>query len=291
MSQIPASIRNLFLDILKRDLTIREGDETRKISTKEAVLRAHVTTAIKGNALAQRDVRQFAMQCEQEAEEAHWERYHVWAFCKERNAALIAAGHPADEILPHPDDIILHHDGKVTFNGPISLEDKERIDELILRREACLMIWAWEDRLFARDKSDNQTEKTSVFCMNALCFDAELPERYRWDNATLTVRYMYYDRLPKKELLPLAQEAWLAAFGKKIELWNNTYSLEEFLRKAGHSSLEAWLAHIHDNPISHAKLERMLWESEQAIAKWESQNRKRRNPRSRTHKGDSQIIS
>ena len=46
-----------------------------------------------------------------------------------------ALGLPEPDIYPHPDDIIIHSDGTVTFDGPITADDARKLKGLIEARD------------------------------------------------------------------------------------------------------------------------------------------------------------
>lgn len=52
---------------MNREVTIREGEEVKKITMQKAILLAQANTAMKGNPIAQRDVEKLAMECARQA--------------------------------------------------------------------------------------------------------------------------------------------------------------------------------------------------------------------------------
>ncbi len=246
---IPSSIRDLILEVVGRKLTIREGEETRRISTKEAVIRAQIATALKGNPLAQREITHLTMRCEAEAKQEFWENYHFWADYKEKYSALIAKGYPADNLYPHPDDVVLHEDGHVTFNGPVSKGHEAAINNVMAIREALLIKATLDERQLGPDNPNDRLQNRSALTIVIMLFDFGLPPRFRWTDGELLNDMGYYDALSKRGLLKELHEVVKDAPDAKVLLRTSPMSIRALLTEAGYETIEEYGDHLRTKAL------------------------------------------
>lgn len=129
----------LALEEAYRPVTVREGDKITEIPAIQAVLRATIAAAAKGNRFAQRNVIELLQSVEdidcrrrQETEKTLMDYKRSWTreIARER-----AAGRPEPQPVPHPDDIFFDdRTGSIVVCGPGSEEEKLRWDKQLQRR-------------------------------------------------------------------------------------------------------------------------------------------------------------
>lgn len=108
---------------------IRSDGRPRDITVVEAIVRKQHEAGLKGSVVAQKDALQsFYRASEHKAAEAGL-RLERWAKIKHSHAARIAEaeakGEPIDDILPHPDDIVLGGPEGVRIIGPVDMADAQ----------------------------------------------------------------------------------------------------------------------------------------------------------------------
>ena len=239
---LPTSMRNIVLDALKRKVSVRDNGEPRQVEAKQAVVLAQIATALKGNAIAQRDLLQLAARCEAEAKEEHWDTYHFWAVYKHTHAAEIAKGIPFDD-LPHPDDVVIHDDGSVTFDGPIGQDQKLAIEALLRIREAFLFKILWDER-HLKEVPDDRAASMSPWWIFLVITKKYLPPRFRWTDDELLFKIVFYSFRPKKRLLKNLHEAIDAAPETVCLKSAPIRSLRQIMTRAGCTTIEEFGAYM-----------------------------------------------
>lgn len=159
-----------------RPIAIREGEQVIEMPAIQAVFRAMGVSALKGNRFVQKTLADLVTRMEDSDHQARMELFgkaidfkQAWEAEFER---CRRAGLPEPLPIPHPDDMILDpKNGNVTIAGPMTKEQKDRLDEAIRRRveaQGCvndfaakygraragatkdvwLEEWHWEQRMF-----------------------------------------------------------------------------------------------------------------------------------------------
>jgi hypothetical protein len=178
----------LILEEAYRLVKVRDGETVREMPVNQAVLRAMLQNALKGNRLAQRDftmllrtieAEQKALQTQyfQELASYKWDAEKEIARCRQ-----LGVEPPA--MVPHPDDIRLDFNtGTALVEGPFSREDKEQFDKLVERRDLAAAEVANAASSYKRSRSAfKKTMWMSEWLHEQRLFDIindRLPDRYR----------------------------------------------------------------------------------------------------------------
>lgn len=159
-----------------RTVTLREGEKVIELPAIQAVFRAMGVSALKGNRFAQRTLTEMVTKMEAEDARSRLETFGTYVEYKNSWSEAIElaekAGIEPPRPVPHPADIILDpNDGSVTFKGPVTKEQRDRLDEALRRRDEAqrevndlaekyrrtrsaklkafyLEEWHWEQRMF-----------------------------------------------------------------------------------------------------------------------------------------------
>jgi hypothetical protein len=159
-----------------RTITLREGDNIIELPAIQAVFRAMGVSALKGNRFAQRTLTEMVTRLEEQDANARMELFGTAIEYKQSWTESIEraqkAGIEPPRPVPHPDDIILDpNNGSVRFAGPMTEEQRDRLDEALRRRTEAqeevnyfaekyrrtrsvalkaryLDSWHWEQRMF-----------------------------------------------------------------------------------------------------------------------------------------------
>lgn len=250
----------MILEIMKREVTIREGETIKKITNKEAVMRAQVATALKGNPLAQRELTHLTMRCEKEAEEAKWKEYHFWREYKEEKAAQAARGEVFDDPYPLADDIVLHNDGRVTFNGPVSLKQEAELNIVMAKRDAFFIYGIWQGDYLTDQDPDDITTQISFYTLFARWLNMLLPLNLRWDEDKLNETICHHALLSKREFHSLLKEIWHKVFDCDFEPSTNPPSAKQLAQSLGFPTFWEFMEHCRNNPVDKDEYEQALRE-------------------------------
>jgi len=194
-----------------KTISVREGDEIRDVSAREAVIQAMTVAALKGNSRAGALViGQF-----READRAHAMAIEIsnnfWSTYKaEKSAELAKAkeeGKPAPSILPHPDDIVIDRLTGPKFFGPFDEEGQRKIDHTIACREVLIMQHVLDERSSKRLDGGPLTEPGAAMLL-AIALDHTLPPRLRFSDGDFIREQYQYGRLSKRDLLKLLFKKW-----------------------------------------------------------------------------------
>ena len=179
-------------------MTIREGDETKEMSTLEVVLRAQTKSAVGGNAYAQKSIIQRVAladaerQTEIEVSNAFWRDYvaqHRRAITEaERN------GETPPAPLPHPDDIIIDEEKGVRFIGPIDEAQAASLEETLKLRDLLIIQNALDDCVADPSGDDRPGTALELAPLLNLC----VPVRFRLTDIEVVLRVGRYGRTPKR---------------------------------------------------------------------------------------------
>jgi len=159
-----------------RPVTIREGEKVIQLPAIQAVFRALGVSAMKGNRLAQKTMAEMVERTEATHYKSKFELFSTMFDYKKEWSAEIercqTLGLPDPQPIPHPDDLVLDFNtGEVKFLGPKTREEKQRLEEVLARRDQAqeevsyfankyrrarspeqkafyLSEWQWEQRMF-----------------------------------------------------------------------------------------------------------------------------------------------
>lgn len=180
----------MLLEEAYRPITVREGERTMELPVIKAVFRAMGMSAMKGNRLAQSAMAELVRGIEEQDRQLRsdhmgaaieyktgWE--HQIAYAREH-------GLPEPTPIPHPSDVIIDlRSAEVRYAGPMTPEEKERWDRvLVFRDEQQDLVSFFAKQYRKSDKSDheNLTKRLEAWHHAQQLYDRinePLPERYR----------------------------------------------------------------------------------------------------------------
>jgi hypothetical protein len=178
--------QSMILQEAYRTVSLREGDKIIELPAIQAVLRAMGVAAMKGNRFAQKSLTQIVQSVEREHRDTQMENIESFTEYKIKWTAEYKrcrdAGLPEPQQLPHPDDVIIdYRNGSFRIAGPITVEEKKKLDVMLARRGL-----AQEEVLEYRAKLKRKS-KYSEYYRDELLFEQrifdiindKLPERLK----------------------------------------------------------------------------------------------------------------
>lgn len=189
-------------------VVIKENGINVSIPMSEAIIRAQMTIAAKGNPLAQRDalLRYERSLCEVARERQEMQQF--WQHYRDQKWAEIEKakrnGQPLPTPLPHPDDIVIEPGEAVRINGPIDEDD------MALRVQTCL----FRDTLLLQDALDVRLAKPGDgyrlggSLMWAMAFNNLIYKRFQLNENQLIWQSLRNAAIPKRELLKTLCRSW-----------------------------------------------------------------------------------
>jgi hypothetical protein len=189
-------------------VSIKENGESISVPMVEAIIRAQMATAGKGNPLAQRDVLPrieralSAVARERQERREFWQRYRDEK-CAEIDQAK-RSGKPVASPLPHPDDIVIEPGEDVRIEGPIDEADMALCMRSCLYRDTLLLQDALDERLAI--PGDGYRPGGSLIW--AIAFNELIYKRFQLDENQLIQRLIRNAATPKRELLKTQHRAW-----------------------------------------------------------------------------------
>lgn len=198
--------------LARTPVPIKENGTSRSIPMYEAVLRAQMSTAVKGNALAQRDALARMERALWEAvrnlqeEREFWRRYR-----DEKRAEIQQArrnGTAVPSPLPHPDDIVIEPGQEVRIEGPIDEADMARCARTCLFRDTLLLQDALDMRLASDNPGDGYRPGGSLIW--AFAVDNLAYKRFRLSEGEWLRRMLRNASMPRRALLKTLHQAWRA---------------------------------------------------------------------------------
>ena len=208
--------QSLLLEALQKPVSIREGSQVSSISSKEAILRSLVTSAMKGSAHAQKIVLEWLHLTErgEAAALAHEHDVfgHYCAHWREVMAEAECKGEPLPQPLPHPDDVVIEPGKRVRFVGPCDAEQAVEYEARCRFRDILIMQHALDEKLMGEDAPRGAMLAAWVLNMG-------LPLRMRLCETTILLRVMQHEASSKRKLLKLVHQAWRAIGIDKPRGW------------------------------------------------------------------------
>ncbi|MBI3129676.1 MAG: hypothetical protein HYZ11_18875 [Candidatus Tectomicrobia bacterium] len=188
-----------------RLITLLENGRTVELPAAQAVYRASIMLALKGNRLAQKQFLERLARIEEEHLRFKAERYADLKILKQKGEEALAEhrreGLPDPDLLPHPDDIVLDPEsGEAFVDGPKSPEEKLHYDHLVLLRDHLLL---WVARAEKTGKGFTVRHEGRTICGYLFCaqtYDAKLPRRCRWKEGEADALMRECLSLPRREL-------------------------------------------------------------------------------------------
>ncbi|PRA80916.1 hypothetical protein CQ054_20835 [Ochrobactrum sp. MYb29] len=132
---------------------------------------------------------------------------------EEHLARAIKEGHNIEEVLPHPDDIVIIEGEGYQITGPGCREELVIIKRSCAYRDILLLQAVLEDRILpvSQQKSEaglEEEDSGQSALVLAQFFNMGLPDRYRQSQLDMVCCLQRYERLDKRELLKQTRQAW-----------------------------------------------------------------------------------
>lgn len=196
--------QSLLLEALERPVSIRDGSKVSSITSKQAVIRSLITSAMKGSAHAQKIVLEWLNEAERDEamaiarEHAVFEDYR--AHWQDEIAKAERQGLPVPQTLPHPDDVVIRPGKRVRFDGPTTPEQALEYEHRCKTRDAFIMQDALDRKLTG--------EPGRAALLAAWCLNEPLPKRMQLSESMMQHRMLDYDATSKRHLLKIAFQTW-----------------------------------------------------------------------------------
>jgi len=207
-------IQEKILEEMKRPVRMRDGGTVTDVPADEALVRAILASALKGNSRAQALALDHLKNAER-AQAFKVRKSMEWAteYKEKANYAIqaaISAGKPPPEFLPHPDDIILDDKHGYRIVGPIDENEQKKLQQTLKLRDVLLLQDVLDQRLetlgaFARERPGDRPGGARLF---AMVMDNMVPVRFRLSETEQIYRYMRDDRFSKRDLFKIVHQAW-----------------------------------------------------------------------------------
>jgi len=206
--QLPRLSDNLSRHLLEteayRPVALRENGQAIELPVIQAVLRSLAMGAIKGNRLSQKYFVEYLALHEERYLQCKIENYVRLKALKRADEKTLAEhkrrGLPPPDLLPHPEDIVLHPStGEAYVNGPEVPEDVPLYERSAQLRDHILLRSAHAYELGKWTSPRAENESSCGFLLFAQRLDGMLPPRYRWENKADLHHFMDYRSLTKRE--------------------------------------------------------------------------------------------
>lgn len=196
---------------------IRSDGRPRDITVVEAIVRKQHEAGLKGSVVAQKDALQaFYRASEHKAAEAAL-RLECWAKIKQNHAARIAEaqakGEPIDDILPHPDDIVLGGPEGVRIIGPVDVADAQTCRKQVRLRDLLYMQQLLDDALNGIAAADRPSRGTALVL--GVWLNDQLPPSLQDGKHATIARWISYLAMTKRELLKACHRGY-QSFGLDV---------------------------------------------------------------------------
>lgn len=221
VDRLDGAAYRIFLEEAERMVSIREGDEIREVPAINAVHRAEIASAAKGNSNSQRNAseRYERATVAREKERQKWieraEQHIAW--CNRQIADAKAKGEAPPVLLPHPDDVIIDKNSEIGVRiiGPSNEEELKRYMENVRFRDLLLMQNALDYKLADEKHEEFFLEDFGPAFSFAAAVNETLPKRFRlteiglaWNERVLLAR-------SKRRLLKDLYRGW-RSFGRPV---------------------------------------------------------------------------
>lgn len=168
-----------------RKITLRENGKEIELTAQQAIMRARIMSALKGNRFAQKAVLEETAQKESEYTQIKIDRYIDLARTKREGEKKLAEAKSnnteAPRLLPHPDDIVLDPSTATAYvNGPETEEDVRFYEYTMRFRDHLLLRAVHSGAIFKSPKTKGNDEPICAYFFFAYLHNQFLPQRYRW---------------------------------------------------------------------------------------------------------------
>ena len=199
-----------------RLIELLENGEKIELPAMQAVVRAIIVNALKGNRLSQKYFLEYVERQEERHLQYKVQNYvRLEALKRDGERAIADAekrGLQPPDLLPHPDDIVLYPGtGEARIAGPETVEDLRFYEHMAQERDYLLLRSAHNNPLRGKGAA-NPPDTYCMFHLFAQWYDRTLPRRLRWQNNDELMLMMEYLHLPKGE-----RERRIAAEGRRLD--------------------------------------------------------------------------
>lgn len=173
-----------FREEIYRKLKLRENGEEVELLVPQAIMRARIMSALKGNRFAQKAILEELERKEQEYFQRKIDRCIYLNRAKREGERKLAEAKKNNteppKLLPHPDDIVVNlSTGNAYVTGPETEEELKFCEYTVCLRDHLLLREVHEGNLF---RSSGRPDKLHInFLLMAMIFNAALPKRFRWN--------------------------------------------------------------------------------------------------------------
>lgn len=187
-----------------RPIALRENGQGIELPAIQAVLRAAVANAIKGNRLSQKYVLEYVARMEELHFQLKMDHYRRLEALKRQGERALAEherqGLPPPDLLPHPDDIALNSStGEVRIDGPETPEEVHIYEHNVRLRDHALLRSAHVSQLRRKAGIKSEDGKICLYMLLAHLLDRTLPRRYRWQEHDAVWLIMDYKSMTRRE--------------------------------------------------------------------------------------------
>jgi hypothetical protein len=204
-----ASTRDRFLQAMARTVTLQEKGALVEIPLLDAVHRAEIASALKGNPSAQRNIIEREaryrneLKAEIDADQAYWrdyiDHYHKAV------SALKKKGETAPLDWIHPEDIVFKDGSHVLFRGGDPAEAHRNWQHVVRLRDAHMLQAVKDERHFA-----GSSQRVPVFLSSvlAMMLNSALPRRLQLDDRQYSWQCFKNSKLKTRDLEVRVRREW-----------------------------------------------------------------------------------
>ncbi len=210
-------LQRTLLEEVDREISIVSEGRRQDTTVGTVVLRKMLQTAAGGSPHALGQAMRSIIAAQQLQSREVEERIKTGHRLKQHQAELLAKtiseGGKIEDVLPHPDDIVITEGEGYRIIGPCCQEELAIIKRSCAYRDILLLQVALEDRILpVKEQTSGAGAEEQGPGQSALIlahfFNMGLPERYRQSQIDMGCRLRRYERLDKRELLKQARQAW-----------------------------------------------------------------------------------
>jgi hypothetical protein len=201
--KLDGETRAKVLEVADRPVSDSQGEA---ISVLKAVLLKQASMAMKGNAQAQKDFLERALQCKTEHDAEQAATSATMIKYKEVMTAKLAAGQQLPEDVPHPDDVVIMDGRYVGTRGENPAPYALLCANVVRRRDLYILQAELDYRVFP-DPTNTVDDPAQFWSfLLAMLFNETLPDRFKLDNGRLLMRQIHARRIKKRHLIRQIQD-------------------------------------------------------------------------------------
>lgn len=174
----------MFREEAYRKIKLRENGEEIELTVQQAIMRARIMSALKGNRFAQKAFLEETAQKENEYTRIKIDKYLDLARAKREGKKRLAEAKlnnaEPPTLLPHPEDIVLNPStGDAYVNGPETEDDVRLYEYTMCFRDHLLLRAVHAGSIFEAKKA-NGGDGLCPYLFSAHLPNCFMPQRYRW---------------------------------------------------------------------------------------------------------------